>query len=241
MHYDKVSEICELLKPYSDIHKNSGLDILKNYQLINNYFCQQLSAYLEQINPLHSLSDSVGKNVNDLLSEAIEGLIAKYQEKLKDSQSVFIVEDAVFMRSMLQDTMIKHGFKVIGYAEDGIDALEKLQTVTPNFVFLGVVMPRMDGLTCLPLIKAMHPNTKVVMITAMCNPSYVIDSYRAGADAFVVKPFDNDKLLHVVRNIEDYQVNKESLDSLDELLKSFTDRMTQDEIDEVVSKCKGIA
>lgn len=114
---------------------------------------------------------------------------------------VLVVDDAAFMRMMLKDILTKNGFEVVGEAENGKDAVEKYKELKPDVVTMDITMPEMDGVTAVKEIKKIDPNAKIVMVSAMGQQAMVIDSIRAGASDFVVKPFQPDRVLEALHKV----------------------------------------
>ncbi len=114
---------------------------------------------------------------------------------------VLVVDDAAFMRMMLKDILTKNGFEVVGEAENGKDAVEKYKELKPDVVTMDITMPEMDGVTAVKEIKKVDPNAKIVMVSAMGQQAMVIDSIRAGASDFVVKPFQPDRVLEALHKV----------------------------------------
>jgi two-component system, chemotaxis family, chemotaxis protein CheY len=112
---------------------------------------------------------------------------------------VLIVDDAAFMRMMIKDILSKNGFDVVGEANDGAQAVEKYQELSPDLVTMDITMPEMDGITSLIEIKKIDPNAKVIMCSAMGQQAMVIDAIQAGAKDFIVKPFQADRVLEAIK------------------------------------------
>lgn len=104
------------------------------------------------------------------------------------SKKVLIVDDADFMRMMLEDILTHHGHTVL-QAKDGQECLNILQNEAVDVCVLDIVMPVMNGIDALRRIKKEHPGLKVVMLSAMSQESNVKGALQLGADGFVVKPF----------------------------------------------------
>ncbi|MDR7869622.1 MAG: response regulator [Tissierellaceae bacterium] len=111
------------------------------------------------------------------------------------SKRVLIVDDAIFMRMKLKDILEKNGYEVVAEAQNGIEAIEKYKSENPDIVTMDITMPEMDGVSALKAIKSLNPNAKVIMCSAMGQQSMVMDAIQAGALDFIVKPFDNDRVL----------------------------------------------
>lgn len=116
---------------------------------------------------------------------------------------ILIVDDAAFMRMMIKDILTKNGFEIIGEATDGVHAIEKFKEVKPDLVTMDITMPEMDGITALKEIKKIDPNAKVIMCSAMGQQAMVIDAIQAGANDFIVKPFQNDRVLEAINKALD--------------------------------------
>jgi len=115
--------------------------------------------------------------------------------------SVLIVDDAIFMRSMLKDILVRHGFKVVGEAENGKEACEKYQEVNPDLTTMDIVMPQMNGIEAVKEILKNDPNAKIVMCSALGQEALVTESIEAGAKDFIVKPFSPDKVVKIISQI----------------------------------------
>ena len=114
-------------------------------------------------------------------------------------KKVLIVDDASFMRMMIKEILTAHGFEVVGEAQDGKLAIEKYKELRPDLVTLDITMPEMDGVTALKEIKKIDPEAKVIMCSAMGQQAMVIDAIQAGAKDFIVKPFQADRVIEVVK------------------------------------------
>ena len=115
--------------------------------------------------------------------------------------SVLIVDDAAFMRMMLNDILTKGGYEIAGEAGDGNEAVAKYAELKPDLVTLDITMPNKDGLQALKEIKASDPNAVCVMCSAMGQQAMVIDAIQAGAKDFIVKPFQPERVLESIRKV----------------------------------------
>jgi len=116
--------------------------------------------------------------------------------------TVLIVDDAVFMRSMIRDILVNTGrFTVVGEAANGREAVERYLETRPALVTMDIVMPGMDGIAATREILQQDPGAKVVMCSALGQEALVVESISAGALDFIVKPFTPEKVLRVVENL----------------------------------------
>ncbi len=110
------------------------------------------------------------------------------------SKTVLIVDDANFMRMMLQDMLSHDGHKVL-QAENGEEGLEILQKHPVDVCILDIRMPGIDGIETLRIIRKTYPELKVIMLSALCTREIVKKALELGAHAFVAKPFQPSSLL----------------------------------------------
>src|SRR3954452_11719558 len=111
---------------------------------------------------------------------------------------VLVVDDAVFMRKVVSDALTKGGHEIIGEAANGQEAIERFQELKPEVMTLDITMPEKDGLSALKEIIALDPAARVIMCSALGQESKVLESIKAGAKDFVVKPFQADRVLEAV-------------------------------------------
>jgi two-component system, chemotaxis family, chemotaxis protein CheY len=107
---------------------------------------------------------------------------------------VLITDDAAFMRMQLRDIITKLGHEVVGEAENGLIAIEKATELNPDLITMDITMPEMNGVDATTEIKKKLPNVKIIMCSAMGQQGMVVDAIKAGANDFVVKPFNADRI-----------------------------------------------
>jgi len=118
------------------------------------------------------------------------------------SIKVLIVDDAMFMRSMIKDILNNSGkFEVVGEAADGKEAVLVYKEKKPDIVTMDIVMPVMDGIEATKEILKINPSAKIVMVSALGQEPLVIESIAAGARDFIVKPFSPEKVLKVLDQV----------------------------------------
>lgn len=114
--------------------------------------------------------------------------------------NVLVVDDALFMRAMLKKLLTEAGFDIAGEAENGRVAVDLYQELKPDLVMMDITMPEMDGLTALKEIVKLDPAAKVVMCTALGQERSVMEAMNAGAKDYIVKPFNAEKVVEVLKN-----------------------------------------
>lgn len=102
-----------------------------------------------------------------------------------------VVDDFSTMRRIVRNLLKELGFNNVEEAEDGVDALNKLQASGFDFVISDWNMPNMDGLELLKTIRAdgAMASLPVLMVTAEAKKENIIAAAQAGASGYVVKPF----------------------------------------------------
>ena len=114
-------------------------------------------------------------------------------------KNILICDDAAFMRMMIKDILSKNGYTIAGEAENGAIAVEKYDELKPDLVMMDITMPEKDGIQALKEIKAKDSAAKIIMCSAMGQQAYVIEAIQNGAKDFIVKPFQQDRVLEAVR------------------------------------------
>jgi two-component system, OmpR family, response regulator MprA len=111
---------------------------------------------------------------------------------------ILVVDDEPAVREALASSLEFEGHEVV-LAADGMAALEEIERCAPDLVLLDVMMPRLDGLTTCRRLRTYDRITPVLMLTARQVSMDRVSGLDAGADDYVVKPFDLDELLARVR------------------------------------------
>jgi two-component system, chemotaxis family, chemotaxis protein CheY len=117
------------------------------------------------------------------------------------AKRVLIVDDALFMRTMLSDIFVEAGWEVVAEAESGEQAIEDYNNFKPDIVTMDVVMPEMSGIDALQKILKIDPEARIVVCSALGQKHLIIDAIQAGAKDFIVKPFKKEQVLEVVERV----------------------------------------
>jgi DNA-binding NarL/FixJ family response regulator len=113
---------------------------------------------------------------------------------------ILVVDDEPLNVDYLQQELEAHGF-VIETATNGVEALERIAEAPPDLVLLDVMMPELDGIAALRILKG-DPETRLIPVVLMTALNAVEDRVRgieAGADDFLSKPVDDRELLARIR------------------------------------------
>ncbi len=116
-----------------------------------------------------------------------------------------IVDDLVFIKLLLKDLIEKAGFRVVGEASDGEEAIDMYQVKKPDLVLLDITMPKMDGITALKKILALDPGAKIIMCSALGQQRLIVQAIQLGAKDFIVKPFRPDRVISSIKKALDIE------------------------------------
>lgn len=115
--------------------------------------------------------------------------------------TILVVDDAAFMRMMLKSILQKSGHEVVGEAENGAVAVEKYAMLKPDLVTMDITMPVMEGIEAVRSIRANHSDARIIMCSAMGQQGMIIQAIQAGAKDFIVKPFQEDRVIESVNKL----------------------------------------
>ncbi|RLL45416.1 response regulator [Oceanobacillus piezotolerans] len=114
---------------------------------------------------------------------------------------ILIVDDAKFMRVTLASMLEKENHEVIGEAINGEEAILLYKQLSPDIVTMDITMPVMNGVDALKTIMEMDPSAKVIVCSAMGQQKVIVEAIEAGAKDFIVKPFDEQRVLKTIEYI----------------------------------------
>lgn len=122
---------------------------------------------------------------------------APSEESAKEFGRILVVDDQEINRDLAIHFLKSAGYRFIEGAEDGIDALAKVEEFKPDIIFLDIMMPNMDGFETCEKLKA-NPETMnipVLFLSGMTDIKNRIKGYELGAVDYVTKPFEKQELL----------------------------------------------
>lgn len=118
----------------------------------------------------------------------------------KGPEEILIVEDSSTQREKLRFVLEQHGFRVTA-AQNGWEAAALLARHKPDLVISDIVMPEMDGYELCHIVRGDRnlDDVPLILLTALSDPVDVMKALECGADSFIVKPFDEQNLIHRVQ------------------------------------------
>lgn len=114
--------------------------------------------------------------------------------------SVLIVDDHPLFRDGLKQALeLEEDIIVVGYSDEGEDAIRKARLLRPDVILLDINLPGMNGFQVARQIKSERPDVAVVVLTAYHDIQQVVHAMRAGASAYCSKEVTPDELVEIVR------------------------------------------
>jgi two-component system response regulator NreC len=115
---------------------------------------------------------------------------------------VLLAEDHTIVRKGLRSLLDgEAGIEVIGEAEDGREAVEKVGQLLPDVVLMDITMPGLNGLEATRQIKKRFPEVRVLILTMHANEEYILQILRARASGYVVKQAAPSELVSAIQAV----------------------------------------
>jgi len=115
---------------------------------------------------------------------------------------IVIAEDHTILREGLRSLLSSHPeFEMVGEAEDGREAIRCVEKFKPDLVLTDLSMPRMNGMDAIKEIKRRNPKTKVLVLTVHKAEEYILSTFKAGADGYLLKDSTHTELVLAVKKV----------------------------------------
>ncbi len=113
---------------------------------------------------------------------------------------VLIVDDQMLVRDGISTLLdIKPDIEVVGVAENGKDAIEKVEKLHPHVILMDIRMPDMDGIEATKKILSVYEDIKIIMLTTFDDQDYIIRSLKVGSCGYLLKDIPTTELAQAVR------------------------------------------
>jgi two-component system chemotaxis response regulator CheY len=132
------------------------------------------------------------------------------------TKTVLIVDDIAYVRKTMKQILTSNGYRVVGEAENGAEAVRIYAEVRPDFVTMDLVMPVMNGVEATRKILKIDPDAKVLILSSMTEENLVTEAIHAGAKDYITKPFQTEDVLKVIRDtlaLQPIRINQGSVAS----------------------------
>ncbi|MCK4657809.1 MAG: response regulator transcription factor [candidate division Zixibacteria bacterium] len=117
--------------------------------------------------------------------------------------TIVIVDDHEIFRQGLAELLIKHdGFRVVGQAGNGRQAIEIVSTTKPDIIFLDISMPELDGLSAIGQIKKARADSKIIVLTMHDKSEFVYRALSGGASGYLLKEAGAETLFEAVQEVK---------------------------------------
>ncbi len=121
---------------------------------------------------------------------------------------ILVVDDENVVREgFVAILRLQSDIQVVGEALDGIQAVELARKTKPDVVLLDLLMPRQDGLTTIPIIKEMLPDTRILVLTGSAESDRVFQALKSGALGFLLKDATRVQLLQAIHEVANGQAS----------------------------------
>ncbi|MET0360850.1 MAG: response regulator [Sphingobium sp.] len=121
---------------------------------------------------------------------------------MEKTTKILTVDDSRSMRALLRVALLERGYDV-SEAEDGVEALEWLETNSADVIITDINMPRLDGFGLIEKVRSSsrHIDRPILVLTTESSDEKKKRARDAGATGWIVKPFDPEKLAAAVRRV----------------------------------------
>ncbi|NOY40086.1 MAG: response regulator transcription factor [Nitrospirae bacterium] len=115
---------------------------------------------------------------------------------------VFIIEDHAIVRDGLKELFNSvEGYRVIGVAENGIDAIKVIKEKSPHVIILDMNLPLMHGADVIKELRPLVPGSKIIILTGIMDVNRIADAIRRGASGVIMKPTPFSELKEAIVSI----------------------------------------
>ena len=117
---------------------------------------------------------------------------------------MLVVDDHAVVREGLRAFLELQGdMEVVGEAADGEEAVALVEATAPDVVLLDLVMPRVDGIEAIRRMRALRPETRVIVLTSFVDEDKMLPAVRAGAAGYLLKDVEPQELVAAIRTVND--------------------------------------
>ena len=116
--------------------------------------------------------------------------------------TILIVDDHPFFREGLKSLLVRHsGYRVVGEAGNGYEALEKAKELKPDLVIMDISLPDGSGIDVAQEIRELLSGTKIVILSMHLKIDYIVKAFRSGAIGYITKDSATEKLLECLETV----------------------------------------
>lgn len=120
---------------------------------------------------------------------------------------ILLVDDHPIVREGLRTVLQRRsGWQVVGEASNGVEALDKAESLQPDVMVLDITMPRLNGLEVCRLVRLKSPSIEVLFVTQHDSPQMMREALNAGAKGYVVKSNAARDLVEAIEVVSQHRI-----------------------------------
>jgi two-component system, NarL family, response regulator NreC len=117
---------------------------------------------------------------------------------------ILLADDHNVMRGGLRVLLERQpGFKVVGEASDGRQAVEQAEATKPDIIVLDIAMPNLSGIEAAQRISTLLPHTRIIILSMHSDESYVLRALKAGAKGYLLKDSAENDLIEAIKSVDE--------------------------------------
>jgi DNA-binding NarL/FixJ family response regulator len=121
---------------------------------------------------------------------------------MNTKSKIVLAEDHTILREGLKSLLSSsQDFEVIGEAGDGREAIRCVEKLKPDLILIDLSMPRMNGMEAIREIRRLSKEVKILVLTVHKSEEYILATFKAGADGYVLKDATHEELLMAIKSV----------------------------------------
>lgn len=121
---------------------------------------------------------------------------------MREKAKIVIAEDHTILRESLRALLsLQEDLDVVGEAEDGREAIRRVEELTPDLILMDLSMPKMNGVEAIREIRRRVPETKILTLTVHKAEEFVLEVLQAGADGYIPKDASSNELVMAIKSV----------------------------------------
>jgi two-component system chemotaxis response regulator CheY len=118
-----------------------------------------------------------------------------------NNRDVLVVDDSEFVARLMIKMLEGSGYRVVGHAKNGQEALDKYRELNPSIVTMDIIMPNMGGIEAISELFKINRGARVLVVSAMGHDNIVEQAIKMGAKHYILKPFQKDDFLKAIDTV----------------------------------------
>jgi two-component system chemotaxis response regulator CheY len=115
---------------------------------------------------------------------------------------MLIVDDSTYMQRVISTFVKNLDIKIVGFAEDGEEAIEKYKELRPDIITMDLAMDKMNGMDALAKIKLLDPKAVVIVISSTAGQKQIVEAAsKWGVEKFFAKPLDKNSFTDYLKEL----------------------------------------